>query len=250
MRVFVVLLAGLLAMTGTAFAAARRCGELHGTGGLVVPLPEMHAQLRPGASLQVLAVGSARVFESEPVGDAAATSAGIYAFPRQMARALEAAIPGLTVTVTLRGRRGMAASDMVPLIRAEMAAHRYGLVLWQTGTVEAVQNISPDDFAATLLDGVDAVRGVGADIVLIDPAFSRFLEVNTDLGRYEEALQQAAFTPGVALFHRFDLMRGWASDGQIDLERMGGSERTQAIERIQVCIGERLARLVMAGAKL
>ncbi len=271
MRLMSASLVTVLSVAHLAFAAPPPCKAPEDVAGIVAPLPDLRTSFRRGATLNVLAVGSATVFGPEaslargtvtnqalshpasdqPVAALPQGSAGTpsqYAFPLQMARALEAAVPGLTVSVTVRGGRGMSASDMVPLIHSEFAAHHYQLLLWQTGTVEAVRNISPGDFASTLMDGVDTARSAGADVVLVDSQFSRFLEANTDIDRYKEALQQVAITPGVALFHRFDLMRAWASDGQLDLERTSPAEREHAIERLHACLGESLARMVLAGA--
>ena len=44
------------------------------------------------------------------------------AFPRQMAKALEVAVPGATVRVTIRGGRGLTAIDMLKLLRTALAS--------------------------------------------------------------------------------------------------------------------------------
>ena len=86
------------------------------------------------------------------------------------------------------------------------------------------------------------------DLVLIDPQFSRFLRANTDLDPYENVMQQVATMPGVALFHRFDLMRVWANDGRIDLERTPKADRDKVLEELNVCLGKVLARFVLSAA--
>ena len=172
------------------------------------------------------------------------------AFPMQMAKDLQQAFPGLTVNVTVKGGRGMLASDMLDIIRSEFAAHKYQLVIWQTGTVEAVQNVSNSDFYQTLSDGSALIADSGADLVLVDPQFSRFLHANADLDPYAQTLQQIAAQPGVVLFHRFDLMRYWSGEGQIDLERTPKSQRVQTVEALHTCLGARLAELISTSAKL
>ena len=54
--------------------------------------------------------------------------------------------------------------------------------------------------------------------------------------------------PGVALFHRFDLMRAWANDGGIDLERTAKVDREKALDQLNDCLGQALARFVLSGA--
>ena len=171
------------------------------------------------------------------------------AFPRRMAATLEAAIPGLKVDVVFRGGRGLSAADMLDLVRDELSKGVFQLVLWQTGTVEAVRNTPPGDFAQVLSDGAEAVEAAGADLVVIDPQYSRFLQANSNLDPYMQALQQVATLPGVSVFHRFDLMRNWANEGQIDLERTPKVDRQKMVETLHQCLGDHLARMVLAGAR-
>ena len=152
--------------------------------------------------------------------------------------------------VTVKGGRGMLASDMLAIIRSELVAHRYQLVIWQTGTVEAVRNIPAGSFYQTLADGSAAVADAGADLVLVDPQFSRFLHTNTDLDPYSQTLQQIAAQPNVVLFHRFELMRYWSGEGQIDLERTPKSQRVKTVEALHACLGVSLAKLVTASARM
>jgi acyl-CoA thioesterase I len=238
------------------------------TAGAVAALPKVTTVLQSGAVLDVLAVGSATMFgpdaslspgtiTSQSLGGSYAPSpaklftgpASDRAFPLQMVKALQSAVPGLEVKMTVRGGRSLLATDMLGLIRAELAAHHYDLVVWQTGTVEAVRNVPPGEFGQTLSEGAEAVTAAGANLVLVDPQFSRFLQTNSNLEPYEQGLQQAAAMPGVVLFHRYDLMRGWVNDSQIDLERTPRSDRQKVIETLHACLGKHLARLVLDSAR-
>jgi hypothetical protein len=231
-----------------------------------VPFPHVAAVLKPNGTLNVLTVGSATVFspnESLQPGTVTGQALGLMgakkggelpppnaaAFPLQMARALEASIPGLKVDVTVRGGRGMLASEMLDILHHELAAAHYDLVIWQTGTVEAVRNVPIGSFFQTLSDGAEAAAAAGADLVLMDPQYSRFLNANADVESYSQALQQAAAQPGVALFHRFDLMRHWVTSGQIDLERTPKPLRMATVEQLHACLGQALASFVTASAK-
>lgn len=238
--------------------------------GLSGDLAHVGARLQSAKHLDVLAIGSATMFGPEAslapgtitsqaliagAGPLVATSTLLSqppserAFPLQMAKHLRALLPGLEVQVTVRGGRGLLASEMLDLMRKELAAQRYDLVIWQTGTVEAVRNLPPGEFGQTLSDGAQAVLDAGADLVLVDPQYSRFLQTNSNLDPYFQALQQVDAMPGVVLFHRFDLMRGWANDGGIDLERTSRSDREKAVGTLHACLGRHLARLVAASLR-
>ncbi len=142
----------------------------------------------------------------------------------------------------------MTADVMLPILRDELSAHHYDLVLWQTGTVEAVHGVRPDLFAGTLQDGADAVADAHADLVLIDPQFSRFLRANVDLSPYETVLAQTTNMQAVTLFRRFDLTKEWVTSGQLDLERVSREQRDKTIASLSDCLGQALARYVLAGA--
>ena len=56
--------------------------------------------------------------------------------------------PALRFNLTVKGGRSMTAEVMLPILLQELAAHHYDLVLWQTGTVEAVQGCVPTCWGA------------------------------------------------------------------------------------------------------
>jgi acyl-CoA thioesterase I len=205
-------------------------------------LDRVAAAIAAGGPVNVLAVGSATT-----VGDQLGADRH-SAFPFRMAEALHAALPKVSFALTLRGGRGMTAQDMLPLLEAALVGQHYQLVIWQTGTVEAVRAERPDGMVAALQEGIDRARDAGADVILIDSQFSRFLRANADLDPYEAALQQTSVMPGVVLFRRFDLMRSWAEDGQLDLEHAPKADRRRMMALLNLCLGETLARFVLNGA--
>ena len=266
---FLVLALLIPACIAVAQAGTVTCNTPDDAVGALSALPRVAEVLKPGKVLSVLAVGSATMFGPEAALDPSTISAQSLAgrvlaplqpqvfsqaaseqsFPMLMAAALRQAVPGAEVKVTVRGGRGLLAIDMLTILKAEVATHAYNLVLWQTGTVEAVRNLPPGEFSQTLLDGAEAVREGGADLVLIDPQFSRFLQTNANLEPYAQALVQAAAMPGVVLFHRFDLMRNWVNEGQLDLERTPKADRKRSIEFLHACLGRYLGTLVLDSSR-
>lgn len=234
------------ALAATPIDVPSRCAAPEELVGAEADLPRAAAAVKPGAVLEVLVVGSASMFGRSPP---ALRIPGVTAFPWRMAEALETAVPGLRVNLTVRGGPGATAGEMGTIIRDELTRKPYTLVLWQTGTVEAVKNLPPGDFTEALVDGVDAAAEHGADVLLVDPQYSRFLQAHADVEPYERALEQVAAMPDVVLLRRFELMRHWADNGQIDLERVPEGERRPTLELLHSCIGAYLARMVLAGAR-
>ncbi len=239
-------------------AAALKPAAPHADRKDAAPHAVTHGGPAAAPTLEILAVGSATVFgPASGVGaEVAHTSPGATAlqpnqsgFPWQAAKALEAAVPGLHANVTVIGRRGLTADEMLPLLQQEVRRAPYRLVLWQTGTVDAVAEDSPEDFYQTLVEGADTVAAAGADLVLIDPQYSRFLAANANLQPYLAAFQEAATLPSVGLFHRFDIMRDWVENGDIDLERAPKAERQATAIRLHACLGRELAKELLSAAQ-
>ena len=148
----------------------------------------------------------------------------------------------------VESERGMTASEQLERMRVAVARHPFHLVLWQTGTVEAVKNLSSADFGDILADGASLAATSHADLILVDPQFSRLLRANANVEPYRSALQKAATLPDVLLFRRYDLMRAWVDDGTIDLERAKLPDRMATAERLHLCLGEAIGRVVLEGA--
>jgi hypothetical protein len=242
-----------LTMARAAPAPAPSCPAEDDVGLAAAQLPALAAALKPGRTVNILAVGStvfgpqasASAEMSTPLG-APPPAPSPTGFAWQMAHTLEAAIKGLHVTFTFTGGHGLPADALLQRMRTELAHHSYQLVIWQTGTVEAVDMTPPEDFYQTLTDGAAATNAAGADLVLVDPQYSRFLEANANLVPYLEAMQAAGALPGVVLFHRFDLMRDWAESGELDLERAAKTDRPALAVRLHACLGRALARSLIA----
>ena len=228
-----------LSATGAAQAMLPGCPAPPSMAGSAEALPRVAAALKHG-QLDVLAIGSGTMLGSRgrPEGS----------FASSMAQDLRAAFPGTEIRLTVQGERGMTAAAMLATLRKDLETRRYALVLWQTGTVEAVRKLPTEDLARTLDAGAEAVRQAGADLLLIDPQYSRMLEANADLKPYRETMLQAAQRHGAVLFRRFDVIRSWAKAGQLDLESAAKPERMKIADQLNTCLGQALAQTVVAAA--
>ncbi len=203
-------------------------------------LDRLAAAIEAGGPVDILAVGSATTSGQD--------SSGENAFPRRAANSLQKALPRISLRLTVRGGIGMQAADMLPLIAAALKERHFQLVLWQTGTVEAVRGIPSAELRATLRVGAELVRKAGADLVLIGPQFSRILSSKADLAPYEQALRDTADLPDAVLFDRLDLTRDWVVAGRIDLERAVKGDRQAVLETLHACVGATLAQFLLTGA--
>nr|WP_294554314.1 hypothetical protein [uncultured Rhodopila sp.] len=217
----------------------------------VAPLTRVANALSGPGKVEILAIGS-----GSTVGDTGGSTGPAFtyrtpeaSFPFRMLDVLREMRPRAQFNLTVKGGRDMSADAMYSTLLQELAGHHYDLVLWQTGTVEAVRGARPQALRDVLEQGADAAAKAEADLVLIDPQFSRFLRANTDINPYEMVLEQIAGMPDVSLFRRFDLTQAWVSNGQVDLERVGQDRRDKTIALLNTCLGHALARFVLAGAE-
>jgi len=205
------------------------------------PLPALQAAIKDTGTVNILAVGSGTMLGPE-------TGSADASFPYRMVESMRTALPDVKFQLTVKGGKGVTAADMLTIMRDELAHTPYRLVLWQTGTVEAVRGLRPEDLYDTLAAGADLTGEHNADLVLIDPQFSRFLRANANLDPYEDVLQRAASLPGVMLFHRYELMRYWVGQNRIDLERAAKSEQRRTADVLHRCLGQALAAEILKGA--
>jgi hypothetical protein len=203
------------------------------------PLPAT-AQATQQGQLRILVIGSASVFGP-------GTSGPDAAWPQRLRGLLARHIPGLDVQVTVRGGRGLVAAETGGLLAVELPALRPSLVLWQVGTVETVRGIEPDRMTEALDEGIVKVLASGADLVLLDQQFSRFLRANTNIDVYREAIRLVAAAHGTPLLRRYELMRFWAETDRVDLERAPREMRVVVADRLNACLAGAVAALLLEG---
>jgi len=203
------------------------------------PLPATLAALG-GGTLRVLVLGSASVTGPGASGPEAA-------WPARLQALLAEANPRASVEVAVRGGRGVSVADHLAMLRQEGPALQPALVIWQAGTVEAARNADPEEMTEALQHGLDRIRRRGADAILVDMQWSRFLRGNANVEPYREKLRMAAAGAGAAVFRRWDLMQAWVESGALDLERVPPRERAASLDRLNDCLARALAALVAAG---
>jgi acyl-CoA thioesterase-1 len=229
-------------VTDAARAADRCAAPLELTLALG-PLPATAAAAKRSDALRVLIVGSG----SSTNGGTTTTEAS---YPQKLREELARAFPAVAVEVQTRGGRGLTAADMLPILKDGLAEFRPNLVVWQSGTVDAVRGLDPDGFGSTLSAGADAALRAGADVVLMDMQFSRFSRATVNYGPFRTAMDAvAAGTYAVVTFPRYELMRFWAASGQIDIERAPRQAWRTETDVLHACLARKLAELIRDGMR-
>lgn len=208
---------------------------------LTLPRPLIAtARALQSGTLRILVLGSGSV-----TGMGASTPEG--AWPTRLQALLSAHYPSRAVEVAVRGGRGINVNDHLALLRDAPSGREPALVLWQAGTVEAVRGLDPDEMTDAMMAGLERIRGWGADAIIIDQQFSRFLRANTNIEPYREKLRLIAAAAGAPVFRRYDLMQHWVETGALDLERTPRREMAATIDRLNDCLARAIAALVIQG---
>jgi hypothetical protein len=169
------------------------------------------------------------------------------AYPARLQQALADQLKGVEVKVTADIKASRTAAEMVKVLPANLGAAKPALMIWQTGTTDAMRAVDPDQFSHALDAGIIAARAAGAAVVLVNAQYSPRTESMIALSTYSEDMRWVALQQEVPLFDRFSIMRLWSDLGTFDL--YSATKKLDIAERVHDCIGRLLADLIIAAAK-
>ena len=237
---WVVLLLALLVLAGPAWAELPAdCGVAAHLAETSYPLPQVKRAIAD-KKLNILVVGAG----SSQLPGANGTK---NAYPARLQQALADQLKGVEVNVTTDVKASRTAAEMVKTLPDSLAAAKPALMIWQTGTTDAMRAVDPDQFSQALDAGINVTRGAGADVVLVNAQYSPRTESLIALSTYSEDMRWVALQQEVPLFDRFSIMRLWSDQGTFDL--YSATKKLDIAERVHDCIGRLLADLVIAAAK-
>ena len=166
-------------------------------------LPRIASRLRDANEITIVALGSST---TEGTG----ASRGDLTYPALVQARLRLAFPNHAVTVLNKGVGGETARQMESRLDRDVFAHRPDLVLWQTGTNEAIRQVAPERMAAALDRGVKRIRERGIDVLLIGPQHSAPLERHVaNYPAYVASMRDFADSRGIPYFDRHAAMLLW-----------------------------------------
>jgi len=198
--------------------------------------------LKSGHSLDILVIGS----RSSTI-NAAGNTAEISAYPGRLQVALSQKLPSIAVNVAVEIQAKKTAEEVAPGLRKLMEGKKPTLVIWQTGTVDAMRSVDPEDFRAAVDEGVVALQEAGADVILMNPQYSPRTETMISASPYLDNMRVVAQQHEVPLFDRFAIMRHWNESGEFDL--FSAFHGVELAKRVHNCLGRALAQFVVDAAR-
>jgi hypothetical protein len=204
-------------------------------------LPKAADEVKSSHKLDITVVGSGSSTLAGPDGASAA-------YPARLEYYLGQKLSGITVHIATDLHMRQSAEDVAQGLGKLVKDGKPSLVIWQTGTVDALRSIDPDDFRGALGEGIAALKEAGADVVLMNPQYNPRMETVLSVNTYLDNIRVAAQEKDVPLFDRFSLMRQWSDAGDFDFSVTTRSQ-TQA-RSVHDCLGRALADFVVAAAHL
>jgi hypothetical protein len=169
-------------------------------------------------------------------------------YPARMEAALKERLQGVAVSVKTFSKPRQTAENMVEQLEKILQDEKPNLVVWQTGTVDAMRGIDPEEFRQTLDEGVEAIHAAEADAVLMNTQYSPRTESLIANTAYLDNMRWVAQHRSVPLFDRLGIMRHWSDTGAFDFT-IGGRDMGLAT-RVHDCIGKNLAAQIIDAAHL
>ena len=195
--------------------------------------------VKNGRPLDILVIGS----RSSTI-----VSSDSSAYPARLQAALKEKLPQITVNLSVEIQAKKTAEEMAGSLAKLAEAKRPTLVIWQTGTVDAMRSVDPDDFRSAVDEGVVALQNAGADVILMNPQYSPRTETMISLPPYLDNMRAVAQQHDVPLFDRFAIMHQWNDHGDFDL--FSAVHGIDLAMRVHDCLGRALSKFVIDAAHL
>jgi hypothetical protein len=204
-------------------------------------LDRAHAAVAKEKALRIVALGGTSSTLPGPDGAS-------FAYPAKLEEALTRRLPDVKVTVTAVTRPRQTAAQMADGIEQLLLDHKPSLVVWQTGTYDAVHGTDPEEFRASVSEGVGKIKEGGADVVLVNMQYSPRTESIVAVGAYADGIRWVSREQEVPVFDRLAIMRHWYDQGQFDLYRPTKDLKTA--KSVHECLGRALGATIIDAAHL
>jgi hypothetical protein len=235
-----VLLAGCLPMTpARAENAAASCEVPEHLLSSESALNKVADAVKAGRPLEILVVGSRSSTIAKSEGSA---------YPARLQAMLREKLASVPVNVSVELQFSKTAEEAAATLVKLVEGKKPTLVIWQTGTVDAMRSIDPDDFRGAVEEGVAALQNAGTDVVLMNLQYSPRTETMISPSPYLDNMRMVAQHHDVPLFDRFGIMRHWNDQGDFDL--FSATHGIELAKRVHDCLGRALSKLIIDAAHL
>jgi hypothetical protein len=204
-------------------------------------LPRVAEAIKARRRIDILVVGSASSLLAGSDGASAS-------YPARLEVALRDKLSGISVNVATVLQVKKTAEEVAEGFAKILKDRKPTLLIWQTGTVDALKSVEPDDFRAALGSGLSTLADAGTDVVIMNLQYSPRMETMISVAPYLDNIRVSAEEHSVPLFDRFAMMRYWNESGRFDL--FNTSRGFGLAKQVHDCLGQTLAAFVIDAAHL
>ncbi len=204
-----------------------------------VAVPATKKEMRRNREVLIVALGS-----SSTEGWRATSPSNT--FPARLQADLSKAYPSSHLAVINRGIGGQDALEEVARLDSDAIALHPDLVIWQVGANGAMAHSDPDVFRKLVSTGIERLKAVGIDVVLMDNQRSPMILASPGHLELERILAELAVKYDVSLFSRGALMDGWKRDGE-DYSHFLSDDSVHMNDLGYRCLGDALAASIEDG---
>jgi acyl-CoA thioesterase-1 len=209
---------------------------------LANPLPHLAQKVVAGEPVTIVAIGS-----SSTAGAGASSPAASY--PNRLAAELKQHFPGLAITVLNRGVGGEEVADMLKRFDTAVLSAKPDLVLWQLGTNSVIRGHKLGDHGVLIRAGLERIRAIDADVVLIDPQFAPKVISKPEAEDMVALIATTAKHEDVDLFRRFDVMRYWRDVDHLGFETFVSADGLHMNDWSYACMARGLGNAIAEAAQ-
>lgn len=199
-------------------------------------LPRVADSIAKSKTLKIVVVGTTSSTLPGAGGQA-------LAYPARLEVALQKRLPDVAVKVISLARPRQTAADMAEGFPKVLKDEKPALVIWQTGTYDAMRGVGAETFQGTLEAAVDKLQAGGANVIFVNMQYSPRTEAVISTAAYADAIRWVGLEHAVNVFDRQAVMRQWSELGTFDLLTATKSLDTAA--KVHNCFGSMLADLVV-----
>ena len=206
------------------------------------PMPHAAAALDRKHTLNVVVLGSTSSMSRDK-------TAPFRVYPALVGAALSARLPGAKINVTDQAKSNVTAGKVADTMLEAAEAMHPDLVIWETGTTDAVRNVDPNEFSTALLKGVSELDEHGADVVLVDIQYSPQTAALYNFEPYLDASDRVGDIADINVLHRWDIMRTYEEEGSFLPASVRAADQLAGANFVHGCMAKLLAAEVDDGVR-
>jgi lysophospholipase L1-like esterase len=150
--------------------------------------------------------------------------------------------------VVNKGVGGETAEQMLARFPHDVLPYRPQLVIWQTGTNQALVSEDVQGYEKTVREGIARLKAVHTDVILMEPQYAPRVLARPLHKAILGTLGRVANDLHVAVFRRFAVMRHWVMSGEYGMEDIISRDQLHMNDASYHCIARLLADSLTSAA--